>query len=162
TQTNPTGGERRRTGPTGPTASTGPTATPAPAPPVRYRVIGCRSRGGVAYRGGPRRRQVAVGFDDGPAPGTPAFVRMLELSHAQATFFMIGRQVSRADKRTLLRELRDGDVLGDHTFTHPYLSETEDVRPQLEDTIRVIRALSGYTPCVFRPPYGAYDGSVVR
>ena len=25
-----------------------------------------------------------------------------------------------------------------------------------------IRSLSGYTPCVFRPPYGAYNASVVR
>jgi peptidoglycan/xylan/chitin deacetylase (PgdA/CDA1 family) len=104
---------------------------------------------------------VAIGFDDGPAPDTFAFVRMLERSKAQATFFMIGRQVTRAYKGTLLRELRDGDVLGDHTFTHPYLPAIANVRDQLERTIRVIRSLSGYTPCVFRPPYGAYDSSVV-
>ena len=33
---------------------------------------------------------------------------------------------------------------------------------QLESTIEAIRALSGYTPCVFRPPYGAYDPAVLR
>jgi peptidoglycan/xylan/chitin deacetylase (PgdA/CDA1 family) len=105
---------------------------------------------------------VAIGFDDGPAPDTLAFVRMLERSRAEATFFMIGRQLTAAYRGTLLRELRDGDVLGDHTFTHPYLTEIGDVRGQLQDTIRVIRSLSGYTPCVFRPPYGAYDSSIVR
>jgi peptidoglycan/xylan/chitin deacetylase (PgdA/CDA1 family) len=105
---------------------------------------------------------VAIGFDDGPAPDTFAFVRMLERSHAQATFFMIGRQVSRAYKGTLLRELRDGDVLGDHTFSHPYLTLIGNVRAELGDTIRAIRGLSGYTPCVFRPPYGAYDQSIVQ
>jgi peptidoglycan/xylan/chitin deacetylase (PgdA/CDA1 family) len=105
---------------------------------------------------------VAIGFDDGPASDTPAFVRMLERSHAQATFFMIGRQVSRAYKGTLLRELRDGDVLGDHTFSHPYLTAIGNVREELESTIRVIRSLTGYAPCVFRPPYGAYDSSIVR
>jgi peptidoglycan/xylan/chitin deacetylase (PgdA/CDA1 family) len=105
---------------------------------------------------------VAIGFDDGPAPDTQAFVRMLERSHVQATFFMIGRQVSATYRATLLRELHDGDVLGDHTFTHPYLTAIGDVRGQLESTIRVIRSLSGYTPCLFRPPYGAYDSSVVR
>jgi peptidoglycan/xylan/chitin deacetylase (PgdA/CDA1 family) len=105
---------------------------------------------------------VAIGFDDGPAPDTLGFVRMLERSHAQATFFMIGRQVTAAYKETLLRELRDGDVLGDHTFTHPYLTLIKNVRGELESTIRVIRALSGYTPCVFRPPYGAYDSSIVQ
>jgi peptidoglycan/xylan/chitin deacetylase (PgdA/CDA1 family) len=125
-------------------------------------VVGCRSGGNAAYFGGPRRREVAIGFDDGPAPDTLAFVRMLERNRAQATFFMIGRQVTGAYKGTLLRELRDGDVLGDHTFSHPYLTAIRNVPQELESTIRVIRSVSGYTPCVFRPPYGAYDSSTVR
>ena len=87
---------------------------------------------------------------------------MLEHSHAQATFFMIGEDVSARYRSTLLRELRDGDVLGDHTFTHPDLLTTGGVRTQLQRTIGVIRSLTGYTPCVFRPPYGDYDQSVVQ
>jgi peptidoglycan/xylan/chitin deacetylase (PgdA/CDA1 family) len=125
-------------------------------------VVGCRSRGEFAYLHGPRRHEVAIGFDDGPAPDTFAFVRMLEHSHAQATFFMIGEQVSAAYRATLLRELRDGDALGDHTFTHPYLTSTPDVHAQLDRAIRAIRSQTGYTPCVFRPPYGAYDKSIVQ
>ena len=105
---------------------------------------------------------MAIGFDDGPAPDTAAFVTMLERNHTDATFFMIGDQVSSAYRSTLLRELRNGDVLGDHTFTHPDLEITPDVRGQLLRTIAVIRSLSGYTPCVFRPPYGDYDESVLR
>ena len=126
-----------------------------------YRVVGCASHGRAAYLHGPDRREVAIGFDDGPAPDTPAFVTMLERSHAHATFFMIGEQVSAGYRQTLLRELRDGDVLGDHTFTHPLLTRVADVREELQRTIGVIRSLTGYTPCVFRPPYGAYDNSVV-
>ena len=61
----------------------------------------------------------------------------------------------------MLRELRDGDVLGDHTFTHPDLTRVANVREQLQRTIGVIRSLTGYTPCVFRPPYGAYDANVL-
>jgi peptidoglycan/xylan/chitin deacetylase (PgdA/CDA1 family) len=137
-------------------------ATPAPALQGRYRIVGCRSRGAAAYLHGPSRRAVAIGFDDGPTGETPAFVRMLERNRVHATFFMIGEQVTGAYRSTLLRELRDGDVLGDHTFTHPYLTRTGDVRGQLQRTIAVIRSLTGYTPCVFRPPYGAYDAGVVR
>ena len=62
----------------------------------------------------------------------------------------------------MLRELRDGDVLGDHTFTHPDLTTVANVREQLQRTIGVIRSLTGYTPCVFRPPYGDYDADVVQ
>jgi peptidoglycan/xylan/chitin deacetylase (PgdA/CDA1 family) len=105
---------------------------------------------------------VALSFDDGPWPDTPAFVRMLEADHVPATFFMIGKQVSRSYQTTLLRELRAGDALGDHTFTHPDLVANSNVYGQLHSTIVAIRGLTGYTPCVFRPPYGAYDQAVVR
>jgi peptidoglycan/xylan/chitin deacetylase (PgdA/CDA1 family) len=36
------------------------------------------------------------------------------------------------------------------------------VRRQLLRTLAAIRGLTGYTPCVFRPPYGAYNTSVLR
>ncbi|HEX3511279.1 MAG TPA: polysaccharide deacetylase family protein [Solirubrobacteraceae bacterium] len=131
-----------------------------PGAAALYRIVGCVSRGGP-YRGGPAVREVAIGFDDGPAPDTGAFVTMLERLHANATFFMIGRQIGSQYRAELLRELRNGDVLGDHTFTHPDLLGSREVRAQLHSTLAVIRGLSGYTPCVFRPPYGAYDGAVV-
>jgi peptidoglycan/xylan/chitin deacetylase (PgdA/CDA1 family) len=145
------------------------TAEPPHGPPVPppgatqlYRVVGCRSDGTAAHREGPPRKEVAIGFDDGPWTQTPAFVRMLEQSNARATFFMIGRQLSSEFRPMLLRELRDGDVLGDHTFSHPDLTRTADVRGQLERTLAAIRSLTGYTPCVFRPPYGSYNASVLR
>jgi peptidoglycan-N-acetylglucosamine deacetylase len=135
--------------------------SPAGAP-VRYRPVGCRRSGpAVAYRHGPRRKEVALSFDDGPYPLTPSFVRMLDANGAVATFFMIGEQVTSRYRSTLHEELRDGDALGDHTYTHPDLVATGGARSQLERTIQAIRALSGYTPCVFRPPYGDYDSSVL-
>jgi peptidoglycan/xylan/chitin deacetylase (PgdA/CDA1 family) len=140
----------------------GHAAVPAAQPKTLYRVTGCRSYGTSAYTHGPSRREVAIGFDDGPAADTAAFVTMLERSHAQATFFVIGEQLSAVYRRTLLRELRNGDILGDHTFTHPDLVVSGGVREQLRKTIAAIRALTRYTPCVFRPPYGDYDQSTVQ
>lgn len=136
---------------------------PAAAEPHQtlYRVVGCRSSGSAAHREGPPRKWVAIGFDDGPWTETPAFVSMLERSNARATFFMIGRQITAADRPLLLRELRDGDVLGDHTWSHPDLTRSSEVRGQLLSTMGAIRTVSGYTPCVFRPPYGSYNGSVL-
>jgi peptidoglycan-N-acetylglucosamine deacetylase len=131
------------------------------APRTLYRLVGCRSSGTVAHREGPARKEVAIGFDDGPSTDTPAFVRMLEGARAKATFFMIGRQVTAEFRSTMLRELRAGDVLGDHTWSHPDLTRADDVRSQLASTIAAIRAQTGYTPCVFRPPYGDYNASVL-
>jgi peptidoglycan/xylan/chitin deacetylase (PgdA/CDA1 family) len=141
-------------------ATAQPPAVPAPAPLLR--IVGCRARTAAAYRGGPHVREVALGFDDGPAADTGAFVSMLERAHASATFFMIGAQLQGGYRSLLLRELRDGDVLGDHTFNHPDLTLSGNVAGQLRWTLAAIRQLSGYTPCVFRPPYGAYNASVVR
>jgi peptidoglycan/xylan/chitin deacetylase (PgdA/CDA1 family) len=134
----------------------------ATVPVALYRVVGCRSRGQGAYLQGPRRREVAIGFDDGPAPDTRAFVTMLERARARATFFMIGRLLGAPYRGMLLRELRDGDTLGDHSFTHPYLTQSGRTHAELARTIGAIRSVSGYTPCVFRPPYGAYDPAVMR
>jgi peptidoglycan/xylan/chitin deacetylase (PgdA/CDA1 family) len=86
---------------------------------------------------------------------------MLERARAKATFFVIGANVGARYRATLLRALRDGNALGDHTFTHPYLTRSGRVRGELQQTIAAIRGLTGYTPCVFRPPYGAYDSSVL-
>jgi peptidoglycan/xylan/chitin deacetylase (PgdA/CDA1 family) len=148
--------------PTSPAHAPGRAPTPRP---LRYRPVGCAAGRGlrVAHSNGPSRKEVALSFDDGPYPLTPSFVRMLRANHAVATFFMIGEQVNPRYRSTLREELRNGDALGDHTWTHPDLvrvSATE-VRNQLRGTREVIRRESGYTPCVFRPPYGAYNSSTV-
>jgi peptidoglycan-N-acetylglucosamine deacetylase len=131
--------------------------------PVRYRPIGCLARGpAIARFHGPVRRVVALSFDDGPAPLTLRFVRMLRAAHAVGTFFMLGEQLSGRDRALLREELRDGDALGDHSWSHPDLLRSGEALSQLLRTRRTIRQLSGYDPCVFRPPYGAYDAAVIR
>jgi peptidoglycan/xylan/chitin deacetylase (PgdA/CDA1 family) len=116
----------------------------------------------VAYTSGPPRKVVALTFDDGPAPDTAAFVQMLEANHVPATFFMIGDEITAQYKATLRRELRDGDALGDHTWSHVSLTAGADIHAQLQEPTAAIRALTGYAPCVFRPPYGDYDSAVLQ
>jgi peptidoglycan/xylan/chitin deacetylase (PgdA/CDA1 family) len=134
------------------------------SPRTRFRAIGCQANGPalVFSHAQTHKRVVAFGFDDGPWSDTAAFVSMLARKHAVATFFMIGRQVTGRFRGTLRQMLRNGDALGDHSFTHPDLTRVGDVRAELVHTKQVISGLSGYTPCVFRPPYGAYDRQVVQ
>lgn len=134
-----------------------------PASRIRYRPVGCVARGpAVAHFNGPARRVVALTFDDGPSKLTLRFVRMLRAEHVVGTFFMLGDQLSARDRSLLHEELRDGDALGDHSWSHPDLALGGDVLSQLRDTKRLIAKLSGYAPCAFRPPYGAYDRVVLR
>jgi len=136
---------------------------PEPRAPLRYRAVGCVAHGGaVAHFNGPSRREVALTFDDGPSPLTLRFVRMLRAEGVKATFFMLGKQLSSGYRGVLAEELRDGDALGDHSWSHPNLVFSGEARSQLAGTKGAIASLSGYTPCVFRPPYGAFDGSVLH
>jgi peptidoglycan-N-acetylglucosamine deacetylase len=135
---------------------------PPPAQPIRYRPIGCVASGPIEARThGPRRKLVALTFDDGPSAYTRRFVQMLRAQHVVATFFVIGEQLG-GYTATLREELRAGDALGDHTWTHPDLVASGGTASQLQRTKSAIAALSGYTPCLFRPPYGAYNASVLR
>jgi len=134
-----------------------------PVEPSRYRPVGCVERGGVvAHFNGPSRREVALTFDDGPSTLTLRFVRMLWAEHVKATFFMLGEQLFARDRKLLAEELRDGDALGDHSWSHPNLALSGEVRSQLAGTKDEIASVGGYTPCVFRPPYGAFNSPVLR
>jgi len=124
---------------------------------------GCTRHGSSLRTHGWRgRRKVALTFDDGPWSDTPAFVRVLEHHHVRATFFDVGQHV-RGQDGLLRRTLRDGDAIGDHSLTHPDLVRVPGrVSRELGLTSAIIHHTSGgYRPCLFRPPYGAYNASIV-
>ena len=110
-----------------------------------------------------RGRLVALTFDDGPGPYTLALVHELERLHVHATFFMVGFELHWYPQ--VVREIiRDGDVIGDHTWSHPPLAKLPlgQVRAQLLRTAEVIHRYGGARPGLMRPPYGSFDASVLR
>jgi|SRR5580692_1589287 peptidoglycan/xylan/chitin deacetylase (PgdA/CDA1 family) len=113
--------------------------------------------------GGDRGRDIALTFDDGPGPYTPGVLSVLERLHVHATFFVIGEML-RYFSASALRELRDGDVIGDHTETHPEMAtlSAHDQREELFEQIARIELLGGPRPVLFRPPYGSYDATTMR
>ncbi|MGA2321086.1 MAG: polysaccharide deacetylase family protein [Solirubrobacteraceae bacterium] len=113
--------------------------------------------------GGARARDVALTFDDGPGPYTPAVLSVLERAHAPATFFAIG-EMERYFSSSTIRELHDGDVVGDHTETHPELARlsAHDQYEELFEQIARIELLGGPRPRLFRPPYGSFDATTFR
>jgi peptidoglycan/xylan/chitin deacetylase (PgdA/CDA1 family) len=113
--------------------------------------------------GGARGRDVALTFDDGPGPYTPGVLSVLERFHAHATFFVIGEML-RYFSASAARELRDGDVIGDHTETHPEMAtlSAHDQHEELFEQIARIELLGGPRPVLFRPPYGSFDATTMR
>jgi peptidoglycan/xylan/chitin deacetylase (PgdA/CDA1 family) len=133
------------------------------------RVVGCVPGGSSLVFSGPsKRREIALTFDDGPwnDPPTADFLNVLERDHAVATFFEIGDQISTYDPGGTLerRMLADGDMIGDHTWTHPDMTglSASEQTSQLEMTANAItQATGGFHTCIWRPPYGSQNSSVV-
>jgi peptidoglycan-N-acetylglucosamine deacetylase len=109
----------------------------------------------VIRRVGALPKKLALTFDDGPDPEwTPAILSILKEKKVPATFFMIGSAME-AHPGLVQRVLADGHEIGNHTYTHPDLSDTPAaaVRLELNATQRLFEALTGRSMRLFRPPY---------
>ncbi len=112
------------------------------------------------YCGGLRGHDVALTFDDGPGPYTPLALRILRRAHAQATFFVVGRNIARFPGE--LRKETALAVVGDHTWDHVDLA----VQPQAVATAQIVRTAAveqsqtGRRTLLFRPPYGAHTRAI--
>lgn len=113
--------------------------------------------------GGHTGHELALTFDDGPGPYTLQLVHVLDSFHVKATFFAIGEE-ERYFSAGTLAELHSGDVVGDHTETHPMMASlsAHEQHEQLFEQILRIQLLGGPTPRLFRPPYGSFDATTFK
>lgn len=116
-----------------------------------------------AREGGGRGRDIALTFDDGPGPYTPQVLSVLERLHAQATFFIVGKML-RYFSASTVREIEDGDAIGDHTESHPQLARLSrhDQHEEIFEGLARVELLGGRRPDLFRPPYGSFNASTLR
>jgi peptidoglycan-N-acetylglucosamine deacetylase len=113
--------------------------------------------------GGVSGKELALTFDDGPGPYTEQLVSELNKLHVHATFFAIGEEEQYFSAGTQL-ELRSGDVVGNHTETHPMMASlsAHDQYEELFEQIARIELLGGPRPRLFRPPYGSFDATTFK
>jgi peptidoglycan-N-acetylglucosamine deacetylase len=125
-------------------------------------VSGCRRDGaGQVSRGPSGSKRVALTYDDGPSSYTPAFLRELRKLGVPATFFIVGQLVS-SNASTVRAMLRDGNMVANHSWNHANLGGGgAGASTQLRDTNAAIRRATGFTPCLFRPPYGSTGADLV-
>ncbi len=100
-------------------------------------------------------QKVAISFDDGPDPKwTPKILDILRQYNVRAAFMVIGEQ-AQENTGLLKRYVREGHEIGNHTFTHPDISEIppREVELELNLTERLFAAETGVQPLYFRPPY---------
>jgi peptidoglycan-N-acetylglucosamine deacetylase len=106
-------------------------------------------------RYGGSTNKVAISFDDGPDPQwTPHILDILKREHVTGTFFLIGNQADKFPSLTK-RIYDEGNEIGNHTFFHPDISETNPtlVKLELNLTESFLASRLGVRTVMFRPPY---------
>lgn len=123
-----------------------------------YNKVGWYTAGRKLYATKP---MVALTFDDGPGAHTDRILSILEKYNARATFFVQGKNVSRYAS-TVARAVENGNEIGNHTWSHVRLTGSSAIGSQISSTNQAVYNAAGVYPKVYRPPYGAYNNSVLN
>jgi|HubBroStandDraft_6_1064221.scaffolds.fasta_scaffold00015_96 peptidoglycan/xylan/chitin deacetylase (PgdA/CDA1 family) len=108
-------------------------------------------------------KTIYLTFDDGPNPTwTPEILSLLEAYGAHASFFVVGENAKKWPG-LVEQEARDGDTVGDHTWSHASLTNVSASAAYVElgRDRNLVTTLTGQTPTLWRPPYEAFNSSVV-
>ncbi|WP_430614473.1 polysaccharide deacetylase family protein [Flavobacterium sp. JP2137] len=111
-----------------------------------------------------KHKRIALTFDDGPSVHTQAILDLLQQHRVQATFFCIGKEAEKHPD--LVRKIHEqGHLIGNHTYTHSrntgFLS-ADKIADEIRKTDRVIHAIIGVKPRLFRPPFGVSNPHIAR
>src|SRR5690606_12624012 len=103
------------------------------------------------------RRQIAISFDDGPAPlYTPQILQILKAHRVEAAFFCIGKRIT--ENEELLKQVYDeGHLIGNHSYSHDLwfdLFSAQRMNLDLQMMNEAMQKVTGVKPRLFRPPYG--------
>lgn len=107
------------------------------------------------WRGVAGRKALALTFDDGPTPSTPALLDLLSEYDIRATFFQVGENVA-AYPEIAKATVAAGHELGNHSWSHPLfaLKHAAFIHSEFARAQQTIAATSGASPTLVRAPYG--------
>lgn len=108
---------------------------------------------------------IALTFDDGSDGGNAeAILAVLANYNAKATFFVTGKGAE--DHPDIIKKIAAaGHPIGNHSYSHPYFTQisASEMVSELQKTESIIKNLTGKSTIpYFRPPYGAYDSTVLQ
>lgn len=137
------------------------------SPPFKINLETNHSVGGhtaVFDKGPVNKKKAALTFDDGPeGVNTPKILDILNEKKVQATFFVIGEQVSEFPEM-LNRMVDEGHEIGNHSWSHPnFIGLTaSELKKEITSTEAEIRSYTGKFSAILRPPYGLVTKSDIQ
>jgi len=102
---------------------------------------------------------------DGPGPKTSRLAQYLYEQRIGATFFAVGKFISQYP--LIISEISSfGHIVGNHTFTHPYMvpffDKGGDIVAEIHSTNNLIEGIIPNKNVFFRAPYGQWDAKLSR
>ncbi|MCC5896024.1 MAG: LysM peptidoglycan-binding domain-containing protein [Alkalibacterium sp.] len=116
-------------------------------------------------KGPTTEKVVALTFDDG-SDGTNinTILQILSTHNVKATFFLTGSGVNN-HPQAIRNIANQGHQLANHSYSHPDFTKISaaEIRSQLQRTEDIVRNVTGKTTKpFFRPPFGAYNSTVLQ
>ncbi|HYG59458.1 MAG TPA: polysaccharide deacetylase family protein [Symbiobacteriaceae bacterium] len=108
-------------------------------------------------------RDVAFTYDSEFSSTTQQLADTLDSLGIRTTWFFLGEQVERY--APLVRQIAARHQIGNHSFTHPTLSNKtpEQIRQELNLTEEALLSATGTSPQpLFRPPYGSWSRTLLE
>lgn len=106
---------------------------------------------------------VAITFDCAwGAADIPQIIDILKTENVKASFFLVGEWAEKYPDATKLIA-KEGHDMGNHSQNHFNMTNLNDAKLSSEiiKCNETIKRLTGVTPELFRPPYGAYDNKTI-
>ena len=105
-------------------------------------------------------KYLCLSFDDGPniIPGDTTMNDMLDIMEkykVPGSFFLIGNKITEENKKVIMRAVKMGCDIQNHSWTHHFMSKLtpEEIREEYKKCDDVITELTGVRPSFFRPPF---------
>jgi peptidoglycan/xylan/chitin deacetylase (PgdA/CDA1 family) len=109
-------------------------------------------------------KQIALTFDSGwEYKNTEKLLDILDNYNVKATFFTRGLWAKDHPDFAIVI-VNHGHDLENHSLTHGHMIEMTDseVKDEISKTTDIIKETTGFTPQLFRPPYGEYDKRILK
>ncbi|GEN34091.1 MULTISPECIES: delta-lactam-biosynthetic de-N-acetylase [Aneurinibacillus] len=115
---------------------------------------------GAIFLGDTTKKELYLTFDNGYENGyTTKILDTLKEKKVPATFFVTGHYVN--DQPELLKRMvKEGHIIGNHSWSHPDMSQISDsrIKEELEKVTEAVTQVTGQKEVLFlRPPRGIFS-----